>query len=549
MRLEDLSNEQRKTWEAMSTIRNEAEKTGTIPNTHIKRWHEDLARLNQDLHLHQAKRELELKAEQQRQNEQLLATVKTQQEQQQRQQEIIEELRRTQQTWQTYVEKELPTRVLATVQAAQDRNPTHQEIEDQIAAMIRENQPAPAPPTNMLTKEAADELIAAALAQQAQTNETAMQKAIEEAAQKARETAGPSREEIQRMINARRRRRDSNVADPNQPSPNKPNPNEPAPNAAPTGGQHIIVKVDLPERFHRKPATEPWLYGGNFSEDLRAWLLACEDFFNWYPTEWETETDCIKYVVGRTKDNSKAHDFGISYRRSMEGIDGYPLKPLFARWAKFKAEIIERFEPKEEAMLAKQEMDSLRYKNNISHYLEKIRSLNYRVKMTGVSLRSLILAVVPAEVRNQLIFAPTYNDDDDWMELDQRIGQTLELAKRQEKLFEVKQVTSKKTTKTTKTYEDSSSWKKWGTQTTTSGKAPDTFPRPKNYQRLTDEEKAQCEARLKKISDDLQKKRKDRKLYIRCGQPRHGQYTCLTSRPVVSATTVDDTKKRKRVKE
>src|SRR5205085_3051494 len=96
-----------------------------------------------------------------------------------------------------------------------------------------------------------------------------------------------------------RRRRDSNVADPNQPPPNEPN--EPAPNAAPTGGQPIIVKVDIPERFHRKPATEPWLYGGNFSEDLRAWLLACEDFFNWNPTEWEMETDCIKYAVGRTK--------------------------------------------------------------------------------------------------------------------------------------------------------------------------------------------------------------------------------------------------------
>src|SRR5205085_3195657 len=188
-----------------------------------------------------------------------------------------------------------------------------------------------------------------------------------------------------------------------------------------------------------KPATEPWLYGGNFSEDLRAWLLACEDFFNWNPTEWETETDCIKYAVGRTKDNSKGHDFGISYCRSMEGIDGYPLKSLFTRWAKFKAEIIERFEPKQGAILAKQEMDSLRYKNDISDYLEKIRSLNYRVKMTGVSLRSLILAAVPAEIRNQLIFAPTYNDDDDWMELVQRVGQTLELAKRQEKLLEVKE--------------------------------------------------------------------------------------------------------------
>src|SRR5947209_14969181 len=205
-----------------------------------------------------------------------MATVKAQQEQQQKQQEIIKELRRTQQTWQHYVEKELPGRVLATVQSAQGQNPTHQEIKTQIVAMIRENQPAPAPPTNMLTKEAADELIVAALAQQAQTNEKAMQKVIEEAAQKARETAGPSREEIQRMINARRRRRDSNVADPNQPNPNQPNPKEPTPNTAPNG-QPIIVKVDLPERFHRKPATEPWLYGGNLSEDLGAWLLAYED--------------------------------------------------------------------------------------------------------------------------------------------------------------------------------------------------------------------------------------------------------------------------------
>src|SRR5437588_3006768 len=134
-------------------------------------------------------------------------------------------------------------------------------------------------------------------------------------------------------------------------------------------------------------------------------------------------------AVGRTKDNSKAHDFGISYRRSMEGIDGYPLKPLFARWTKFKVEIIEWCEPKQGAMLAKQEMDSLCYKNSIMDYLEKIRSLNYRVKMTGVSLPSLILAEVPAEVRNQPIFAPTYNGDDDWMDLVQRIGQTLQLAK------------------------------------------------------------------------------------------------------------------------
>ena len=108
IRLEDLSNEQRKTWEAISFVHNEAEQTGAISDTHIKRWHQDLIKLNHDLDLHQAKRELEIQAEQMRQRDQLMATVKAQQEQQQKQQEIIEELRRTQQTWQNYVEKELP---------------------------------------------------------------------------------------------------------------------------------------------------------------------------------------------------------------------------------------------------------------------------------------------------------------------------------------------------------------------------------------------------------------------------------------------------------
>ena len=43
MRLEDLSEEQQRTWHAMTTNREESEKTGAIAQSHIKRWHEDLA--------------------------------------------------------------------------------------------------------------------------------------------------------------------------------------------------------------------------------------------------------------------------------------------------------------------------------------------------------------------------------------------------------------------------------------------------------------------------------------------------------------------------
>ena len=130
-----------------------------------------------------------------------MATVKAQEEQQKRQQEIIEELRRTQQSWGEYVEKTLPGKVLATVAEAQKGNPTPAEIEAKITELIHANQPRPPPPTNPLSKKEANELVNVALARHAEENRQAMQRAIEEATQRAREeSAGPSQEEIQRMI-------------------------------------------------------------------------------------------------------------------------------------------------------------------------------------------------------------------------------------------------------------------------------------------------------------------------------------------------------------
>ena len=217
----------------------------------------------------------------------------------------------------------------------------------------------------------------------------------------------------------------------------------------------------------------------------------------------------------------------------MKGLDGSPLSPFFKKWGKFNTEIQERFERKEGAMLAKIEMDNLKYKGDISSYIDKIQSLNFTVEMKGVALRALIQTVIPLEVRNQLLYEPPTYNDDDWMELVVRVCQTLELAKRQERLFEVKQVTSKKGFKTTKAWKDPESDMKWGTTSTAKSKAPDTFPRPKNYQRLTDEEKAQWEIRLKGIPEALQDKQRYKKRCIRCGQTGHREYTCPTPQLVV----------------
>ena len=139
MHLKDLSEVQQRTLHAMATIEEEASKTSTIAWSHIRRWKEDLEKLSSDLHVHQITCGIELKAEQKRQNEKLIETVKKQQEQQQEQQRIIDELRRTQQAWTEYVDKTLASKVYATITEAQKGDPSAGDIEQRIRQLIHEN--------------------------------------------------------------------------------------------------------------------------------------------------------------------------------------------------------------------------------------------------------------------------------------------------------------------------------------------------------------------------------------------------------------------------
>ena len=119
----------------------------------------------------------------------------------------------------------------------------------------------------------------------------------------------------------------------------------------------------------------------------------------------------------------------------MERIDGCNLKPLYKHWRNIKSEIIERFETKEGALLAKQEMDALKYKENISSYIDKTRTLNHQVAIGGITLKATIQAATPQEIRLQLLYLPTTEDDEPWMKSVVEIGQTLEYGKHLERLI------------------------------------------------------------------------------------------------------------------
>src|SRR5437660_1338968 len=113
----------------------------------------------------------------------------------------------------------------------------------------------------------------------------------------------------------------------------------------------------------------------------------------------------------------------------MEGLDGHQLLQLNHQWTKFRSEIMKGFKPQEGAILAKQEMDNVKYKDDISKYIEKMRSLNHRVGMSGVTLHSTIQMATPQEICYQLLYSPKTNNNDDWMSMVVEIGRMLELGK------------------------------------------------------------------------------------------------------------------------
>ena len=552
MAFEELSEEQQKTWIAIEGIYKEVNTSGTLASSHIKNFADQLEVLVFDLHQYQNKRDQDLRAEQFRQNQELVKTVAAQKQQQEAQQQTIEELRRTQQAWDNYVKNTLPGKVIATISQTTAGTPSALEIEKRIREIIAENQPPPVQPNpDELTKERADQMVAEALAAQAEENRQLMQeltetnqRAVREASAQA-QSAGLSREEVLNIIRQQRRR--NSTAPPPPPSPNRET------TAQTADGRPIQVTVQMPERQFHRPAMEPWLYSGHHNEDLRAWILACEDFFNWNPHEWGHQNDCIKYVIGRLKENTKGHEFGTSYRKSMEGHEGYERVPHLGRWSKFKAELLARFEPKEGALIAKQEMDSLKYDGDIASYIDQIRRLNHRVRMQGITLRSTVLAAVPPQIRLQHLHYPETNNDNTWLDQIIAIGRTVELGKRQDALLRKETAQpSRGKPRTTRSAPDQPPNK----STDRTAKTPTRFPQPKQWNNLTDEEKKQRETRLGGISEDTLKARRKEKTCLCCGTKGHNQYSCPASKPVVSSINQSEStrdskpaEKRKRVKQ
>jgi hypothetical protein len=71
------------------------------------------------------------------------------------------------------------------------------------------------------------------------------------------------------------------------------------------------------------------------SEDLRAWITACKDYFQYNVWQWELDADRIKFAIGQFKKQSRAQDFGAQYHREMDRTDEFIVCPVHLYWITF----------------------------------------------------------------------------------------------------------------------------------------------------------------------------------------------------------------------
>ena len=72
----------------------------------------------------------------------------------------------------------------------------------------------------------------------------------------------------------------------------------------------------------------------NPTQDLRVWIMTCEDFFERNAWQWEEVEERIKYPMSMMGGNTVT-PFAITYRKKMTGDFGFPILEGYDLWINF----------------------------------------------------------------------------------------------------------------------------------------------------------------------------------------------------------------------
>ena len=91
-------------------------------------------------------------------------------------------------------------------------------------------------------------------------------------------------------------------------------------------------------RGSRRAAQPPFKFENKPTQDVRVWIMACEDFFGRNAWQWEEEDEWIMYALSMMK-GSAVTPFAITYRKKINGEFGFPRSDGYDLWENFKNQI------------------------------------------------------------------------------------------------------------------------------------------------------------------------------------------------------------------
>jgi len=179
----------------------------------------------------------------------------------------------------------------------------------------------------------------------------------------------------------------------------------------------------------RKPANPPFIYKHLDYQDVKVWLLACEDYFARNPTYWMKEEDRIIYAIGRMEGKEVA-PFVLAYRKQITGELGFQKQEGYEYWHIFKAQVILRFTVSHEVERALRRMELVKYQGDIEKYLLDLENHNIQAQVTGIAWRYMVKKRLPLEAVRRLS-NEEYGSDPEWLAAIRTVTKAEEAFKKQ----------------------------------------------------------------------------------------------------------------------
>ena len=173
-----------------------------------------------------------------------------------------------------------------------------------------------------------------------------------------------------------------------------------------------VISMVLGESKH-KPADPRFVYKHLNYQDVKVWLLACEDYCTRNPTYMMKEEEKIIYTLGRMEGKDVA-PFALAYRKQMTGELGFQKQEGYEYWHIFKAQVILRFTVSHEAELVLRRMELVRYQGDIEKYLPEVENPNIQAQVTGITWRYMVEKRLPMEALSG-ISNQEYRSEQEWL--------------------------------------------------------------------------------------------------------------------------------------